>query len=290
MNRTVNNRREFLKKATLATAAMGVGVNLPAQMLSITEERLPDLGLIIGNTVKPLLEADHVRTMKLIAEIGYKNLEFSDYYGKSREDFKALLDDLGLKAVAGGGSLSKFSTSLSQIIDDSLFFGKEYLVCYWPWMDGGANKTLGDYKIAAAKLNVLGEISKENGLKFAFHAHDKEFIPIKRKLPYEILLDETDPDLVAMDLDLYWITKGKDDPIRLFKRNPGRFHLCHIKDMAPGPRQEMACPGQGIIDFQEIFAARKQAGLKYYMVEHDRPANPLACIREGYDYLSRLRF
>ena len=103
-----------------------------------------------------------------------------------------------------------------------------------------------------------------------------------------MLLNETDPDLVEFEIDLFWIIKGGQDPLEYFASHPGRFTLCHIKDMGEG--QEMLDVGSGEIDFAAIFTRSEQAGLKYYFIEHDEPADPLGSIKSSFDYLEALRY
>jgi sugar phosphate isomerase/epimerase len=109
-------------------------------------------------------------------------------------------------------------------------------------------------------------------------------------VPYDVLLDRTDPELVGFELDLYWITKAGHDPLAYFDRYPGRFPAVHVKDSAGAPAHRMTEVGGGSIDFRRIFAKRKQAGIEHAFVEHDQPADALASIRASYDYLSKLTF
>ena len=102
----------------------------------------------------------------------------------------------------------------------------------------------------------------------------------------DLLLNETDPALVEIELDLYWITYAGADPLAYFEQYPGRFPLCHVKDMTAG--REMVAVGEGSIDFAQLFAHGDQAGLRHYIVEHDNPDAPLESIRTSYQYLSDL--
>jgi sugar phosphate isomerase/epimerase len=109
-------------------------------------------------------------------------------------------------------------------------------------------------------------------------------------LPYDVLLAETDPKLVQLEMDLYWITKGGQDPLAYFGRWPGRFPMVHVKDSAGPPDHRMVEVGAGKIDFKKIFAHSDQAGIRHYFVEHDEPADPFASIRASCEYLKRLEF
>jgi sugar phosphate isomerase/epimerase len=107
-------------------------------------------------------------------------------------------------------------------------------------------------------------------------------------LPYDILLAETDPELVRMEMDLYWITKGGQDPLMYFDRYPGRFPLVHVKDM--DDTGGFADVGSGRIDFARIFARSETAGIRHYLVEHDNPRSPMDSIEASHRYLRELRF
>jgi len=146
----------------------------------------------------------------------------------------------------------------------------------------------------AADLNRAGEACRQRGMQMAYHNHDFEFADLGGgRTGYDILLAESDPALVQMELDLYWATKAGRDPVALFAAHPGRFPLCHVKDMRePRGAQTMAPVGEGGIDFARIFAQAEQAGLRHYFVEHDNaaeyPGGPLASVRTSYGALRRL--
>ena len=178
-----------------------------------------------------------------------------------------------------------------RMIDEALALRKKYLVCYWPWMDGGDHKTLDDFKAAALEMNRLGDICNKSGIRFLMHNHNKEFVPVTGyRWGYEVMLQNTDPRLVGMELDLYWITKGGGDPIYFLEQYKHRFEILHVKDMDHPPDRLYTCPGYGIIDFASIFAKARRAGVKYYVVEVDETPDPVKCIEDSYKYLKDLRF
>jgi sugar phosphate isomerase/epimerase len=150
------------------------------------------------------------------------------------------------------------------------------------------HRTVDGYKRVAELFNRAGEEAKATGITFAYHNHDFEFARLDGRLLYDVLLAETDPNLVAFEMDLYWITKGGQDPLTYFARWPGRFPLVHAKDSSGAPRQEIVEVGRGTIDWKRIFARREQAGIRHVFVEHDQPADPFASIRASYEYLARL--
>jgi sugar phosphate isomerase/epimerase len=281
------SRRRFLHQLSLGAAAVG----LPALDLRAAPPRgaLREIGIILG-FMREAMQADPVGLLEMIAATGYQQVEYQGYFGLEPTVFRAHLRRLGLTAVAGGATMRQLREELPRVIDESLADGKEFVICYWPWLDGGERLTLRDVHQAAERFNEVGAACRQAGLRFAFHNHDQEFFPIEGRIPYDLFLTETDPTLVAMQIDLYWIQKGGGDVLDYFARHPGRFPICHVKDMDRSAERGFEIPGQGVIDFARIFAQAPQAGLEYFIVEQDNAPEPLRTIRESYAYLRRLRF
>ena len=248
--------------------------------------------MILGVLQKEM-KTDWEGTLRQVAKMGYTHLEFNKYYGESAASFKNFMKEVGLKSLAGGLSISEMKKEnlLKKAIDEALFLEKEYMICYWPWPDSGDDKKLDDFKKAADDLNQVGEVCNRMGIRFAMHNHDKEFVPVKGyQWGYEVLLKETDPAKVAMQLDLYWVTKGGGDPIQLLKDYPNRFELFHVKDVDKTPAKSYTCAGYGIIDFKKIFAQAKKTNIKYYIVEIDKAEYPMNCVQDSISYLKNLRY
>lgn len=284
-----NTRRDFLKKSALSSALLSLGMIPSCQ---VGPHKLDKIGLI-GGVIRDEIENDYKSTLRKVADIGYTYYEFGNFLGPSLVDFKSFLKEIGLVPLAGGSSLAQMieEDELKKMIDEALALDKKYMVCYWPWMDGGDNKSLDDFKVASERMNQLGEKCNRMGIRFAMHNHDKEFVPVEGyRWGYEVMLRETDPKLVAMQLDLYWIIKGGGDPLILFEEYPGRYEMFHVKDMDKTKEKRYTCPGDGIIDFKSIFAKSRQAGVKYYIVEIDQHPAPMQCIEDSYHYLEDLRF
>ena len=143
------------------------------------------------------------------------------------------------------------------------------------------------YEALAETLNRAGEQCLETGVQLCYHNHDFEFTPIDGTLPYDLLLELTEPALLAMELDLFWICKAGLDPLDYFARYPGRFPLCHVKDMQSDG--SMAAVGSGELGFANILTAARRAGVRHYFVEHDQPSDPMASVSESYQALMDLR-
>ena len=281
------SRREFIKHS-IATGALCC---LPFQNIAFNIfDNNRKFGVILGLLNEQLVE-DYEDTLGLIADLGYEEVEFSGTYGASKFDFKNALISFGLKPVAGGTTITELQKEPSKYIDDALFFDRQYIICYWPWLDGGLDKKLDDFKEAANRLNKIGELVKNEGLKFALHNHDKEFVDVGNgELGYDVLLKETDPALVDMEIDLYWVKKGNADPLDYFEKYPGRFKICHVKDMDNTPDRSFEIVGKGIIDFQQIFNKSEQAGLQHFIVEQDNAPDPVRTVTDSIKYLKELNF
>jgi sugar phosphate isomerase/epimerase len=248
------------------------------------EKSLAAIGIQLY-TVRNLMKEDFAGTLAKVAAAGYQEVEFAGYFDNSPADIKKLLDDLGLKAPAVHVPIQTIRENLAGAIEAAKTIGHQYIVC--PWL-APEDRTTAGYQALAASLNIAGEACKNAGIQMCYHNHEFEFETVDGMIPYDFLLAETDAALVQMELDLFWIVKGKNDPLAYFEKHPGRFPLCHVKDMGDG--ESMVDVGQGHIDFAKIFAKSEQAGLKHYFVEHDNPADPLQSIQNSQQYLKNLKF
>ncbi len=290
-------RRAFLRLAT-GTALGSLGLlgagcadtespREPAASAAAGSRTLPHIGVQLY-TLRRLMQQDFDGVLRQVAEIGYDQVEFAGYYDRTPDAVKALLDEVGLTAPAVHVGLPALRQNLAGVLDAAEVIGHRYVVC--PWL-AEEDRTPEGYRTLAADLNRFGEACAARGLRMAYHNHDFEFEPIDGKPAFDRLLEQTDPELVDIELDLFWTVKAGQDPLVYFERYPGRFTLCHVKDMAGiNGEQRMVAVGQGEIDFARIFAASEQAGLAYYFVEHDNPDDPLESIRTSYQYLSQLTF
>ena len=169
-----------------------------------------------------------------------------------------------------------------ELVDQAAEGGVKYLVC--------ANTpigTLDEIKSSIEVLNKTAEAVKKAGLLFAYHNHDAEFRPVEGQIPYDMILSQTDKHLVKMELDLGWAQKAGKDPVALFKANPGRFHLWHVKDMDAGFEHILEV-GKGVFDFKRIFDHAKDSGMKYFFVEQEGAPKPIENITTSYQYIHNM--
>lgn len=244
-------------------------------------------------TLRNELPKDLEGTLKKVAEIGYKEVEtfgYSDgkFFGKTPKEFKAILDGLGLTAVSGHYMLAGIRKGWDKAIADAAELGSKYMNC--AYLFPNERKSIDDYKTYAQLFNQAGEATRKSGIQFGYHNHDFEFQAIDGQLPYDILLKNTDPKLVKMELDLYWVSYAGKDPVELFKQNPGRFPLVHLKDMAKTEKREFAEVGTGSINFQRIMDAKTTGGIEHYFVEQDAvvKGTPLEAIAISYQNVMKL--
>ncbi len=239
-----------------------------------------------------MMQADHRGTMALLAEMGYKYLEFGGTWGEDPAVLKEYMLGIGLVPLAGGTSMAPLQRDgLREAVDECLAMGKKYLVCYWPWMNSAENLTWDDVRFAVDESNRIGKLCSDNGLRFALHNHQQEFGRLDNRVIYDYILEETDPELVTMEIDLYWAHKGGADITTYFEKYPGRFELVHVKDSYDSPDlRSFACVGSGILDFPHLFSYRDVAGFKHLIVEHDDPENEQECAQTSINYLKTLDF
>ena len=277
----MTSRRNFLKTSAGVLAGLYA---VDAKTLWAKEKSLERLGVQLYS-VRSLLEKDFEGTLKKVAAAGYKEFEFAGYYERKPKELRKFLDDLGVKAPSTHQGLAVFEQKMDWLIETAKILGHEYVVC--PWI-GPEMRTMDNYKKLAALFNKIGEACQKAGLRFAYHNHDFEFETIDGQIPFDVLLAETDPKLVFMELDLYWIKKAGKDALAYFAKAPGRYALCHVKDMDENGK--MVSVGQGKIDFGKIFAQAKLAGLKHFFVEHDQPEDPLQSVSSSAQHLKALKF
>lgn len=295
----MQSRREFLGKSALFAGGLFL---LPKSKWSTYYDR-KRIGLQLY-TVRDAMAKDPKGTLAKVAQIGYKEMEGATYtgtelyYGMTPKDFLKVIDDNGLSIVSSHYLLGSFvegqpapkgtiENDWQRAVDDAASIGQKYMVC--AYLPDFIRKTPDDFKKIAAHFNKAGEICKKSGIQFCYHNHDFEFVKVDGQLPYNLLLHETDKNLVKMEMDIYWVTKGGADPLTLFRENPGRFVLWHVKDMDNTPKHFFTEVGSGIIDFKAIFAHAKESGMQHFFVEQDIcPGSPFVSIAKSYNYLKKM--
>ena len=235
-------------------------------------------------TVRALMAESVEDTLATVAEIGYKEVEFAGYFDRSPNEIRELLAKSGLTAPSTHVGLPMTEDDLGMLLEVSHAIGHDFITV--PSLPAEFRESLDGFLRVSDRLNHVGAAAKKAGIKLAYHNHGWEFESMEGQVPYDLMLERTDPDLVDFQIDLFWAIEAGQDPVDYFESHPGRFSSCHVKDM--GEDGGMLEVGEGEIDFRSIFAHADTAGLKHYFVEHDWPEDPLQSIRTSYDYLSKM--
>lgn len=316
----MSSRRIFMQQAGLIAA--GLMLN-PSDIFSRARTNtVTKIGIQLF-TLRDQLTKDVRDTLQRVAKTGYDHVETyfgyqsgepAKFWGLEPKELKTLLADNKLTTHSGHYQLEDFLTrgngndeALKFQLDIAATLGQKYLVVPVPPRALMEKMSGADFQFMASQLNKAGELAKKSGLKVGYHNHFWEFkqLPDIKGTGYDILLKDTDPSLVALELDIFWAEKSGIDPVTLFKAHPGRFAMWHVKDVdksAPGKivgPEEDAKPlkdlmgeirfaevGTGVVDFKKIFANASEAGVKYAFVEQDQISiDPFVSIKKSYDYV-----
>lgn len=322
------DRRGFIKSAASITAGGMVGAwksPLPALPASSSLDRI-GVGLF---TIPHLLEQDFVGTMKLLSAIGYKEVEFfgpypfsvpevhegwkalagalgfsqSGYFGHTPQQMREILDEHGLTAPSMHIDLKTLQTRLDEVAEAAHAMGHRYagIAAIQPEQ----RTSLDDYKRMADVFNEVGQRMDKVGLKFLYHNHGYGLVEMEGEIPFKVLIERTDPNLVVLELDIYWTTAGRANPVAYLDAYPDRFRLMHLKDMTekvhfagdggdPSQWMElfpyMTDAGSGILDLHAIIAHACKAGVEHFYLERDLASDPDTTLKSSYQYLSSLEF
>jgi len=280
------NRRDFLSTLGLALGASTLG--RPRALAAMTTPapsfHLQRIGIQLY-TVRSLTEKDLAGTLAKLAAIGYTEVEFAGYFGKTPEQVRAMLIANGLSSPSSHIPLPADDDAWKRALADARTIGHEWAVI--PWLDPSQRKDWGPF---ADRLNHLATLSRAAGMRFAYHNHDFEFVKEGNGTVMELLLKNTDPALVDFEMDIYWVTKAGADPLDLIARYPKRFPLMHAKDASPAPDRNIVDVGSGTIDFAKIFKQERTSGMTHVYVERDNPTDAMDTATKSFQYLAKLKY
>jgi len=272
----MKKRREFLRDM----GALAVGSVL------LAPKKVKNIGIQLYTFRKEMM-VDPKGTLKIIADLGIKQVESASsnlglYYGLQPKEMKQACDDLGMTLRSAHTSIDgKWQTTIEQASET----GQEYLICSTLPYQG---QTADNYKKVADRFNQAGEECKKVGLKFGFHNHNAEFQqdPTTGEVLYDVLLKNTNPDLVHMEMDLGWVIAGGKDPMEYFKNYGARFPLWHLKDMKGRHSTEF---GNGTLDIVNLLKHAKDGGMKYFFIEQEEyPVSALESMKINMAYMDKL--
>ena len=316
----MHDRREFLKRMAVCGGATLIAGAFGEAQAQGSPDWTKQIGLELF-TVRDAMQADFEGVLAKLASFGYKEVEpASGYNNMQPKEFRAMLDRYGLSMPSTHSGLPAGDT-LEARLEGGQIMGLKYVENLGGGGGGGrrggapgapppaagagaarggqgqgrggggrgpGGQTEEAVKRQAQTLNENGKTAQKFGMKIIVHNHTQEFAPLADKpemKPYDILLAETDPSVVIMQLDIGWASVAGQDILGLFKKNPGRFECWHVKDakgikamsatLTQSQRQQSAdlVPvGQGEVDYKAIFAAASLAGMKHFCIEQDNAA------------------
>jgi sugar phosphate isomerase/epimerase len=274
----MNKRRDFLKNM----GALTVGSMLLSSY-KFAPRKVGNAGVQLYTFRDEMLK-DPRGTLKIIADLGIKQIESAAsskglFYGLTPTEMKKTCKDLGMTLRSAHCGID---SNWQKTIDQAAESGQEYLVCSTIPFSGD---TVENYQKVAERFNKAGEECQKAGIKFGYHNHDYEFKTDQGLVLYDVLLVNTDPELVNMEMDLGWVVASGKDPLAYFKQYPGRFPLWHLKDMKGKSSVEF---GKGSLDIKGLLKQSKEAGMEYFFIEQEEyPAgSPTASMKLNMQYLS----
>lgn len=285
------SRRKFLK----TTAGSAAVLSFPQILMSCasSSKGLKDFGLQLY-TLRDVLPQDPKGVLKQVAQMGYTQVESFEgaagmFWGMTNLDFKKLMDDLGMKIVSSHTDIRK---DFERKVAEAAEIGMNYLIDPWE----GPQKSIDDFKKIADTFNDKGAICKRNGIRFGYHNHGYSFKPVDDQIPQDVLMENTDPDLVDFEMDIYWVVTAGQDPSHWLKKYPNRWKLGHLKDREKGtPLSEEDASvvlGTGSINWPKLLPDTIKEGMEFFIVEQERYVNMTSIEASQQDaaYLKKLRF
>ena len=329
----MNNRRNFLKTSGLAIIG-GLAsscANNPTPVASVSpspvaQKLLDRIGVGLF-TIPKLLDQDFAGAMKMLATIGYKEVEMfgpysfsapeaqerwkqvspslgikqSGYFGLTTAQVKEILDRNGLTAPSMHTDLYTLRTRMDKLAEAAHTVGHRYVVL--PSIPDAERRNLDAYKKIADDFNKIGESATKAGLRFAYHNHGYGHAEMEGQIPFKVVMERTDPKLVDLQMDIYWFTAGGAEPVEYLKNYPNRFCSMHVKDMTKKMRfngdggdskqwielfPNINDAGSGVLDLRAILTEAKKSGMKHFFVERDLAPTPEENLRKSFQYLNAL--
>jgi len=270
-------RRNFIQTSLQTSALLAADFSLG----SFANKQQHSIGVLLG-TVEKFMTEDADATLKKIAAIGFKEIEYPRTYGYAADNLKSIIKKYKLTSLGGGENITNLTNHFAVYVQEYNEMGKQYVFCYWGWFDNGKNKTIEDWKKQCDILNKLGEKYRQQGLRLAYHNHDIEFAVTENQIPYDVLLQNTNPEFICFEMDIWWIVKGGANPLDFIAKYPGRFEVCHIKTAGLLAGNEEAQN----LNYKEVLSNSAKAGLKHFILENEPGIeNPFNYFEKSYAYI-----
>ena len=237
-------------------------------------------------TVREETARDMLDTLRKVSEIGYPAVEFAGYGGLAPQEVKTILDDLGLRASGAHVPIDSWETNPEAVIADMHTLDCVHAVV--PMVPREQRGEEASVARLAENLNRWGEMCRQDGVILSYHNHDFEFAPLAETTMWEVLVRETDPDLVHLELDLYWIKYAGTDPETVLRDVGDRVSLLHLKDMAPDDTLSDLPVGEGTMPWPGLLQAAAAAGVEWYIAEQDNPRDALQDVSTSLQHMRSL--
>ena len=317
-------RRHFLQTAAAASLISACRQSTPEMQEPDASVGLDRIGVGLF-TIPLLLEQDFAGTIEMLAGIGYKEVEMygpypysvqeyvdywntltpqlgfsgSGYFGHTAQEVRQILDDNGMTSPSMHIDIGTLEHRLDEAIEAAQIVGQKYAGL--AAIPDDRRQNLDGYKRMADLFNEIGSRMSEAGMKFLYHNHGYGLVEMEGEIPLKVILERTDPNYVALEMDIYWTTAGRADPIAYLNDYPGRYKLMHLKDMTEmvhfkgdgGTADQwmelfpkMADAGAGVLDLPGILSAAKKNGVEHFYLERDMAAEPDNTLRNSYAYLA----
>lgn len=276
---TPMNRRDFLQTTLVGAAGLSLGLGAARLNAQTAAAKIP-VGVQLYS-VRAECQKDLPGTLKKVADIGYKGVEWAGYYGRSAKDLRKLCDDLGLVTC---GTHTGYDTLLGDKLKETIEFnqtlGNQWLIV--PWMTG---KTRADWEARAKVFNELAPKVQPHGMYVGYHAHAHDFELLDGVSAWDIFFGGTVGDVV-MQMDTSNCLAGKADPVAVLRKYPGRAKTIHLKPHGAGPE---AAIGEDKVNWKEVFAlCEGPGGTQWYIVEHESSKDPVDAIARCFAGLKRM--
>ena len=318
------NRKDFIGSLAFLTASLGISNSVFAKILNL--KKITNVGVQLW-TMPKLLESNFEQNIKKLADIGIKELElygpfpFSDerekvkwnylasqlgfsasgYFENTPEHFLEILNQYQLKVPSIHTDLFTLENNMSSLAKATRQLNTSYVVL--PAIPEDLRPDLKGYESMSKRFNEIGRTAKEEGISFAYHNHGYGLQSVDGIVPLDLILKETDPNLVFFEMDVFWTIAGKANPIQLLSDNKGRYKMLHLKDMktltyfkgnGSNPAEwielfPLLVPaGEGVLPLVDILKTADQTGVEHYFIEHDWAPSPLENISSAYSFITNV--
>ena len=298
MNRS---RRSFIRNSALAAA----GVSLLQQNIFAAVKKGELTGIQLYS-VRADMKADPLGTLRQLSDMGYRHVEHANYanrkfYGWTVSEFKKILNGFGMTMPSGhtvldakhwDASKKDFTNEWKYTVEDAAAMGQSFVIS--PWLEESKRKSMSDLKSFMEIFNRSGELCKKFGMKFGYHNHDFEFNEkVEGKVLFDIILAETDPNLVMQQLDIGNMLNGGAKALDVMKQYPGRFESMHVKDEIKATEGhepfESTILGKGVVPIKSIIDLGRASGTKHFIIEQEsyQGKTPLVCAEEDINIMKK---